>query len=365
MAIKVLAISGYTNPLSSRPEAEMFIRLHQAGLQVSIMTQGDSYYARRFRQEGLRVIDFHPAAKFSLEAIGRIRREIVEQGINVLHLFNSRAIINGLFAALGTPVKVVLYRGYTGNVHWYNPANYLKFLHPRVDAIHCIADATRDHIRANMLVGKEKVVSIRKGHDPAWYAGVQPADLSSFGISPNDFVMVCVANARPMKAIPDLIKATYGFPAGASAHLILVGKGMDQPHIQRLIAQSPIREHIHLAGFRQDALEIVKASDVFVLASVKGEAITKAVIEAMSLGTTPVITDIPGNRGLVIAGESGLVVPPGAPHKLGDALLRLWNDRQLCKQLGEGARKHIQTHFHIDQSVREVQALYERLCAGS
>lgn len=52
---------------------------------------------------------------------------------------------------------------------------------------------------------------------------------------------------------------------------------------------------------------MVKASDAFVLSSLYGEATTKAVIEAMSLGICPLITDIPGNKGLVIHEECGLV----------------------------------------------------------
>lgn len=359
--MKVLAISNYKDPIASRPEGEIFIRLQKKGVEITIMAQESSAYAERFRAHGIRVIDFHPDKKFSWKAVRRIRQEMDAQGIDILKLYNSKAIINGLFAAMGSPVKVVLYRGYSGNIHWYDPTSYLKFLHPRADAIIANADYTRDYIRANLWTNKEKVVSISKGHDPAWYRDITPADLSEFGMAPDDFVITCVANARKMKAIPDLVEATHAFPPGANVHLLLVGKGMDHPEVLAKAEKSPLRENIHFVGFRKDALRLVKASSVFALASITGEAFTKALVEAMNLGTTPVMTDIPGNKGVVIDGKSGLVVPPSQPRQLGEALLRLWKDPELCQRLGQGAQHHIQTEFPIQKAVDKTYRLYQSL----
>ncbi len=361
MPIKVLDISFYHNPISSRPYAEIFIGLQKAGVEVSVMARGDTYYAKRFAENGLNVIDFQISKKFSLKAIRLIRNEIRKNNIQVLQLGSSKGIINGLFAAMGLKVKVVLYRGYTGNIHWYDPSAYLKFLHPRVDRILCIAEATRDHIRQNMLFNRQKAITIRKGHDPAWYAEIVAADLSEFGIGKGDFSAICVANVRPMKDIPNLIRATRYLPSNMPFHLFLVGNGMEAPEIQQEIQASPFKDHIHLTGFRKDVLEIVKACDVFTLASIKGEAITKAVIEAMSLASTPIITDIPGNKALVKDGEHGLVVPPKDPQAMAAAIVKLWENQELCKRYGQNAQKHIQTNFHIEQSIRETHQMYKEL----
>lgn len=349
-----------------RPEAELFIGLQGAGVEVTIMTFGEALYAERFRQAGIRVIDFHPVNKFDSKEKERIRVELIAGQYDVMHLFNSRAIINGIRAARGLVVKVVLYRGYTGNIHWYDPTAYLKYLHPRVDKVVCIAKATQEFLQRQLFSNKEKAVAIHKGHDKAWYANIGAIKMEAeVGIPNAAFKVICVANNRPMKGIRYLLKATHSLPESLPIHLILVGKDMDAGEGRALIDSSPNRSRIHLLGYRTNVLELVAASDVFALSSIKGEATTKAVIEAMSLGVTPIITSIPGNRELVLNEQCGLVVVPHDPKAIASAILRLYNDRPLTKKLGEMARQHIHQNFNIEHTILQTKALYESLADRS
>lgn len=341
----------------------MLIRLHQdPDVQVDVVSPTDYYYPQVFRQTGMRVFDKHPASKFSVSSIRQLRQLIKDEQYDVVELFNSKAIINGIWATIGLPVKVVLYRGFAGHVHWYDPSSYLKYLHPRVDAIICIADAIKDTLRHHLLSNKDKAVTIHKGHDPAWYQDIKPADLyEEFGIQENAFVAINVANARPMKAIPDLVRATYHLPSDLPFHLILVGKGMDTKEIQELVQTSPHKDRIHICGYRNDPLSLVAASDTFVLSSHYGEAITKSVIEAMALGTTPIITDIPGNRALVNHEQNGLQVPPNDPVAIAEAIHNLQQNPDWNARLGEKARSHIFDNFNIATTVQQTKELFVEL----
>ena len=104
-----------------------------------------------------------------------------------------------------------------------------------------------------------------------------------------------------------------------------------------------------------------KSCDIFALSSLYGEATTKAVIEAMSLGITPVITDIPGNRGLVIDKECGLVVQKKKPKEMADAFLYLYNNKDECKKMGENAKLQIETNFNINETVEGYIELYNSM----
>ena len=65
--MKVLVISSYDEIWNAvRPEGELFIGMHHRGVDVTIMTEGHAPYADRFREEGLKVIDFHPRHKFKI-----------------------------------------------------------------------------------------------------------------------------------------------------------------------------------------------------------------------------------------------------------------------------------------------------------
>lgn len=155
-------------------------------------------------------------------------------GHDILLLYNSKAIINGLKAAKDLPVKIILYRGYTGNINWWDPTAYAKFLNPRVDKIICNAKAIQELLEKQLFFPKGKAVTINKGHDLSWYEGVETMDIhKEFDIPKDAFVITCVANARRMKGMKYLTKAMDYIPIDKPIHLLLVGSGLDSPDIMK------------------------------------------------------------------------------------------------------------------------------------
>ena len=367
MPIKVLVISSYKDSWNAvRPEGEIFIGLQKAGLDITVMTQGDAPFAERFRDAGIRVIDFHPHRRINLSDIRFIRRALQEGKYDVMHLFNRGAIINGALAARGLPVKVAAYRGYTSNnMKWYLPQSYLLFLNPRIDVITCLADSVRDHLR-RQLWRPEKAITVNKGHDLSWYASIEPLDLANeFRLPPDAFTFVCVANARKMKGVRYLIAATHYLPPGLNIRVLLIGRDMDSPRIMRMVQRSPYRAHFVFPGYRNDALNIVAAANAFVLPSIKGEATPKAGLEAMSLGIAPILTAIPGNKGMIEDGIRGWIVPPKAPPAIAKAMQHLYEHPEQAQQMGAQARQRIATIFSTQRTVQEMRKVYENLLAGT
>ncbi|PHN01770.1 glycosyltransferase family 4 protein [Flavilitoribacter nigricans] len=361
--MKILVISSYDEIWNAvRPEGELFIGLHHLGEDVTIMTEGHSPYADRFRSEGLKVIDFHPKHKFKREESAFIREQLLAGNYDILHLFNNKAIINGIRAAKGLPVKVVTYRGYTGNVHWYDPSAYLTHLNPRVDAITCVSEAVRESFEGQLFFDQSKAMLVHKGHDPAWYADIQPASLAEFDLPPEAIVVSMVANARKMKGLPYLLQAARQLSLDLPVYFLLIGRGMDTPEVRRELEQSPYGDRFRFAGFRKDdVLELVKACDISILPSIRGEGLSKVILEAMFLGKPVIMTNIGGNKGLAEPGKSGYVVPPGDAAALADALTELATDEGLRRRMGEAAKKHIAEHFGLEKSVRRQLEVYRKL----
>lgn len=362
MAIRVLVISNYSDYHSTRPEASIFLGLAKLGFDIRIMTYKNAKLVKEFEEAGIRVIDFHPEKKFDKAEIARIREFLIEEKIQIVHLFNSPAIVNGIQAAKNLPVKVVLYRGYCGHIHWYDPTAYLKFLHPRVDAIFCNSIGVEKELTRQLFFPKHKAVTINKGHHVGWYEGYEPhAIKEELGLPPEAFLLVSVANNRPMKGIPYLLRAMNSLPADVPIHLLLIGRNMDTKENLAILDKGKNRNKVHFTGFRNDVLNIVAASDAFVLSSIKGESITKSVIEAMSIGVPPIITDIPGNTELVENGVSGIVVPAKTSQPIAEAVLRLFKDETLRRSMGIAAKNHIRTHLNEQTTILKTKALYERL----
>ncbi len=362
--MRVLVISDYDDNINAvRPEGALFIGLHKAGVDVQVMTYGHTPFADFFRQAGIRVIDFHPTKKFDSATVHRIRTELIEQKIDLLHLFNNKAIINGIKASKGLPVKVLTYRGYTGNIHWWDPTNYLTHLHPRIDKITCVSDAVKEVFEQQLFFPKDKAVTVSKGHHAAWYENIKKGDLSEFNFPKDAVIVSVVANARRMKGIPYLLQAMEHLSKKEALYFLLIGRGLDDPKTIKQLKKTGWKERVVFAGFRKDVLSLVKACDLSLLPSVKGEGLSKVLLESLFLARPTIMTDISGNKGLAIHNETGIVIPPRDPKAMADALQKLGGDTALREQIGLAGQQYISTHYTVERSVQEMKAVYKALLA--
>ena len=358
--MKILVISNYKDIHVVRPEAEIFISLAQRGHDVTIMTYEESNYVSKFKENGIKIIPFHPEKKFDKTEINFIREEVTKGQFDVMHLFNNVATINGLKACKNLPIKIVLYRGYSANMHWWDPTSYLKHLNKRVDYIICNSIGVADDLVNNGKLPRKKAIVINKGHELSWYENVQAIDIrNELNISPDAFLAVLVANNRRMKGVKYLMEASNFLPSDANIHFLLVGNDIETPDNLKIISESPNKSKVHFLGYRKDALSIVKSSNVFVLTSIKGESITKSVLEAMSIGTPTIISDIAGNVELHENGVSGIVVPSKNSKAFSDAIYKLYQNPKLAEQFSTKSQDRIKTVLGHQQTVDKYEEFYK------
>jgi len=277
-------------------------------------------------------------------------------------LYNSRAIANGIRAAQGLNVQVVAYRGYAGDLRWYDPVNYLKIYHPRVNAILCNNIGVQRHIQSNRWWARhDRTYVVTKGHDLDWYDEVEPIDKTSLDVPADAPMLVCVANAAKFKGVPVLLKAMKLLDPKLGIHLVLCGNNMDTPAHRRLANASSQPDRIHFPGYRKDVFRIVRAASLKVLPSITGESLTKAVFEAMAIGTPVLITDIPGNLELVEHGVSGWKVAPGNPSALAEAITKLVQDDNLRQNLATAARERLAGPLSHAATVDAMEVFFRQL----
>jgi glycosyltransferase involved in cell wall biosynthesis len=359
MPIKVLCIT--EDP--DRPTTATFVGLRDAGVDVTVVCPAGE---RRtwLERNGVRVLDVPLRKQLDREAVRRLRAELEQGRHDILHLFSNKALQNGLAASRGLPVKIVAYRGIVGNVSFFSPVSWLRFLNPRIDRIVCVADAVRDYFLqmrpAFLRLPSKRLVTIHKGHSLDWYTA-SPADLTVLGLPQGAFAIACVANYRPRKGIEVLVDALAALPD--DVHLLLIGGGMEAPRLARRIASSPAAARIHVLGYRADAPALTAACEVFVLPSTKREGLARSLIEAMAYGIAPVVTDCGGSPELVVHGSSGLVVPVADAQALAAAIRTLYDDAPLRARLGSAARQRIARDFRVEDTIAKTLALYAELVA--
>jgi glycosyltransferase involved in cell wall biosynthesis len=359
--VKALVVTSH----SDRPEAETFIGLARRGVDLRVLCSPAAPHFARLEQAGIDVAPFQIERRFDRAAVATLRRELETGRYALVHLFNNKAVSNGLRAAKGLPIKIVAYRGIAGNESFYNPMSWLRYLNPRVDRIVCVAEAVRRSLLDLRFFGcrlpPEKVVTIYKGHDLAWYTA-EPLSRRELGLPEDAFLIGCVANWRPRKGIEVLVDACAALRECNNAYLLLVGH-MDAAPLRERIERSPLRDRIRLLGYRKDAPRIVAACDVAVLPSLRREGLPKTVIEAMAYGVAPVVTNVGGSAELVEDRRSGLVVAPGDARALGAALVEFYEHPDERRAFGDAARSRIAECFSIDRTIEQTYELYRELAA--
>ena len=359
--MNILVFCSSDSSISSiRPEAEIYIGLVRRGHSVTIVTHGDSAYARRFREHGIEVIDGHPRHKISFRAIRLIRKLLKERHFDILYATNSRTIPNAALASIGLPIKLVAYRGTTSGLYRHDPSSYLTLLNPRLDGIICVSDAVREVVARQIWRKQTSLVTIHKGHDIAWY-DKSPADLTQFGISGDDFTVICVINARPSKGLHVMLEATHQLAHLERLHLLLVGKNIDTEPYTSLIKNSPMHQRIHLAGYRHDAPELIAAADILVQPSISGEGLPRTVMESLGYGTPSVITTTGGGKEVIEDGVNGFVVPTRDASAIAAKVIQLYENPQLVQSLSAECKKTLQTTFSLEATIDNYVKYFESL----
>jgi glycosyltransferase involved in cell wall biosynthesis len=119
----------------------------------------------------------------------------------------------------------------------------------------------------------------------------------------------------------------------------------------------------YLGHLEQERLTQVRKRAAFVVVpSECPEVAPLAVLEAAAAGRAAIVSGIGGLPELVVDGSTGLVVPPGDPVRLADAMRILWSDPELAAAMGQKARARAADQFTVDRLISELVSLYSEVC---
>jgi glycosyltransferase involved in cell wall biosynthesis len=306
-------------------------------------------------EAGVEVWPLRVRHRLDLAAVRVVRRELTTGGFDVVYAPANKTLSVSLTAARGLHVPVVGYRGTVGHISRWDPASWLTYLNPRLARVLCVSEAVRRYLHS-VGVPEHRLVTVYKGHDPAWYAVDEPTDLTEFGLQTGDFVVAFTGNVRPVKGVDVLLEAMRLLPDESPVRLVIVGDVRD-PRVESMARDLRLRERVRFTGYRADAVRIVASADAFVMPSVEREGLPRGVVEAMCLAKPVVVSDVGGMPELVERHVSGVVVPPRDPQKLADAIVSLASDPQRCRRLGSAAQQRITEAFHIERTIERVLAV--------
>jgi len=173
------------------------------------------------------------------------------------------------------------------------------------------------------IVPRHRLVVIPNGIDVARFSST-PADRaatrSALGSTDDRFVWLAAGRLEPQKDYPTLLSAFTRCPEAAL--LLVAGQGRLQNDLERQAAAFGLADRVRFLGVRGDIPDLIGACDGVVLSS-RYEGLPNVVMEAMAGGRPVVATRVGGAPELVENGESGRLVPPGAPGLLAEAMIEM------------------------------------------
>jgi len=185
-----------------------------------------------------------------------------------------------------------------------------------------------------------------------------------FGIPLNAFVIGYIGSLLRTKGIGTLIKAFSLFqnPSDMNLYLLIVGNGERKKEIENIVRKMKLQSVI-VPGFRKDIAKVLAAMNVFVLPSLS-EGCPFSLLEAMAAGKAIVASNIPGIREIVEDEMEAILINPNDVNMLEQAILRLYDDRELREKLGRNAKKKVR-QYDMNASFNEIVRLYNYYKKGN
>ncbi len=359
-----LLVSIYTDAPDTviRPVTEMLLGIYERGIQVDIITNPDTFYNQKFRDCGMNVFEFLPKGKFDRATIKRLKQMLKEGEYDVFQSFHNRWMAISNWATRGVDVINVGYRGAVFNS--IDPSYLLTINNPNLDYLLCVTRSIEQNAKKNLFFKKPKPVHVYKGQDLSWFnTSTEVFDRSKLGIPHDAFIAITLANVRPIKGVDYFINSMNHIPNDVPIHILCVGHHTDSEEFQELKKNSKHSEHIHLLGFHDDVTTFLRSSDLYVLPTIGEEGISRAAMEAMSLGLPVLTTKCGGPEELVEDGVSGKHIAKKDTKAIADGMMYFFENADVCKAMGEQAKMRIKTQFSMESYIENMYQFYTEIVA--
>jgi len=286
------------------------------------------------------------------------RRVMAEARYHDLVHVNSLVIAGGLVGAVasGKPVVCHLRESFSG--HRWQFSAYASLLKRLPVTIVAVSEAIAEEARSAGLGAKTVVVrngidfddlhALPSGHERS-RAVVSVGRINDW--KGHDVLARAVSILRSRGIVVPVLVAGDVFPGGEH----------HRARLESLINTLHLDDQVKLLGFVDDVSPLLANHTIFVLASVRPEPFGLALVEAMAAGMACIATRAGGPREIIEDGVTGLLVEPGDPSALADAIGRLWRDDSLRKRLGEAALRRARELFGTEREVEAIESLYESL----
>jgi glycosyltransferase involved in cell wall biosynthesis len=307
------------------------------------------------------LIGFLPAV---LKDILAVRRAILSAGIDLLHPHDNLSKILGGVAAAAAGIPAV------AHCHDLLGAGFIDrmlVLAQRLlmDRIIAVSGSVQERfIQGGANPGQIRL--IENGIDAArFHPGESALSRAELSIPESHRVIGVIGMYDPVKGHVYLLEAIKRLRDRGVTDLscLFAGEGRLEADLKDYAKAAGIEQNVRFLGYRRDIPDLLGLTDLVIMPSLR-ESFGIVALEAMAMKVPVVASRIGGLEEVVEHEKTGLLVPPGDAAALAAAILRLAENPEMRRNMGEAGRRRVEHYFGLDSTVRRVEELYVELLTG-
>jgi len=232
------------------------------------------------------------------------------------------------------------------------------------DVVVACSAAEAEGILQSGLAPREKVRVVENGVDLGQLQAPSTVSREALGIPADAFVVGTSGRLSPQKDPGTFVQAARLVATEVpSAHFVMAGDGPLFTETGEMIRGLGLADRFHLLGWREDAQEVLKLFDVFLVTS-RYEGGSFAILEAAGARRPIVACESPGVGNLLKDGVTGVLAPVGDARGVASAVLKLRNDARIGQRLAAEAFETIAYPRRLEVMVETWGALYRSVSEG-
>lgn len=299
-------------------------------------------------------------------------KHLLQAGYLVRHLLPGHRIVHFHAHFAHSPASVAMFASQLSGIPFGFTAHAKDIytsdprqLSEKIDSARFVVTCTeynRDHL---LKIIKGAVTPIRRiyhGTDLSLFTEKkleQPA---------SPYRILTVARLTAKKGLPTVYRALRMLcDRGIQLQHTLIGDGDQRKKILSLIKKLKLNHFTRWLGTQPHnvVLEHYRQADLFVLGCEVApngdrDGIPNVLLESMAIGVPVVATSVSAIPELVEDGKTGLLVPPGSPQQMANAILRLLTEQELRRKVIKAGRARVRQEFDSSVLIRDLAAIYRQ-----
>ena len=226
----------------------------------------------------------------------------------------------------------------------------------------CGATAVSENLKqqTNKLFAIEKDIRvIYNFYNPKEPTRTRAEIRRELGVGADDTLVIHLSNLRPVKRIPDLIRAAAQIKAGIPVKFLIIAGGNFEAYLPllhefNLTAKFVVKQNV------ADIENYLQAADIGFFPS-EDESFGMGILEAMNFGHPVVATRAGGIPEVMEDGKTGYLHAVGDIDAMARSIERLAHDKKLRDELGGHASRRAWQYFSAEKIVNEYVSYYQEI----